>query len=97
MIFNRVHRDFLIVAMVLNTPEPFPDNWIYVHSGDVRVGRIQNFQQRGTGISSKITTEFVDFVQHDQRIVCPGSTNRLNHASRHGSNISPSMFATAIQ
>ncbi|MEM9433953.1 MAG: NAD(P)/FAD-dependent oxidoreductase [Pseudomonadota bacterium] len=38
------YRDFLIVAMVLNTAEPFPDNWIYVHSDNVRVGRIQNFR-----------------------------------------------------
>lgn len=38
------YRDFLIVALVLDTAEPFPDNWIYVHSGDVKVGRIQNFR-----------------------------------------------------
>ncbi|MBW4708908.1 NAD(P)/FAD-dependent oxidoreductase [Roseobacter sp. YSTF-M11] len=38
------YRDFLIVALVLNSPDPFPDNWIYVHSGDVKVGRIQNFR-----------------------------------------------------
>ncbi|MEM8630065.1 MAG: NAD(P)/FAD-dependent oxidoreductase [Pseudomonadota bacterium] len=38
------YRDFLIVAMVLNTAEPFPDNWIYVHTSNVKVGRIQNFR-----------------------------------------------------
>ena len=38
------YRDFMIVALVLNSPDPFPDNWIYVHSGDVKVGRIQNFR-----------------------------------------------------
>jgi protoporphyrinogen oxidase len=38
------YRDFLIVTLVLNRPDPFPDNWIYVHSGDVMVGRIQNFR-----------------------------------------------------
>lgn len=37
-------RDFLIVALVLDNEEPFPDNWIYVHSSDVKVGRIQNFR-----------------------------------------------------
>ncbi|MEM9797433.1 MAG: NAD(P)/FAD-dependent oxidoreductase [Pseudomonadota bacterium] len=36
------YRDFLIVALLLDDPDPFPDNWVYVHSGDVRVGRIQN-------------------------------------------------------
>jgi protoporphyrinogen oxidase len=38
------YRDFLIVALVLDTPDPFDDNWIYVHSNDVQVGRIQNFR-----------------------------------------------------
>ncbi|MEM9755032.1 MAG: NAD(P)/FAD-dependent oxidoreductase [Pseudomonadota bacterium] len=38
------YRDFLIVTLVLDRPDPFPDNWIYVHSGDVKVGRIQNFR-----------------------------------------------------
>jgi protoporphyrinogen oxidase len=38
------YRDFLIVLLVLDRPDPFPDNWIYVHSPDVKVGRIQNFR-----------------------------------------------------
>lgn len=38
------YRDFLIVTLVLQNSDPFPDNWIYVHSPDVRVGRIQNFR-----------------------------------------------------
>ncbi len=38
------YRDFLIVALILAGPDPFPDNWIYVHSPDVKVGRIQNFR-----------------------------------------------------
>lgn len=38
------YRDFLIVTLVLNKADPFPDNWIYVHSPKVRVGRIQNFR-----------------------------------------------------
>ena len=37
-------RDFLIVTLVLNRADPFPDNWIYIHSPDVKVGRIQNFR-----------------------------------------------------
>lgn len=37
------HRDFLTVALVVPVDEAFPDNWIYVHSPDVKVGRIQNF------------------------------------------------------
>jgi protoporphyrinogen oxidase len=38
------YRDFLIVTLVLNRADPFPDNWIYVHSPQVKVGRIQNFR-----------------------------------------------------
>jgi protoporphyrinogen oxidase len=37
------YRDFLVVALILDQENPFPDNWIYVHSSEVRVGRIQNF------------------------------------------------------
>jgi protoporphyrinogen oxidase len=36
-------RDFLTVAVVVPESAGFPDNWIYIHSPDVKVGRIQNF------------------------------------------------------
>ena len=38
------YRDFLIVTLILDHADPFPDNWIYVHSPSVNVGRIQNFR-----------------------------------------------------
>ena len=38
------YRDFLIVTLVLDHADPFPDNWIYIHEPDVQVGRIQNFR-----------------------------------------------------
>ena len=37
------YRDFLTVALVVPEESGFPDNWIYVHSPDVKLGRIQNF------------------------------------------------------
>jgi protoporphyrinogen oxidase len=37
------YRDFLVVALILHRDHLFPDNWIYIHSPGVRVGRIQNF------------------------------------------------------
>jgi UDP-galactopyranose mutase len=37
------YRDFLTVALVVPASAGFPDNWIYIHSPDVKVGRIQNF------------------------------------------------------
>jgi len=38
------YRDFLIVTLMLDHPDPFPDNWIYIHDPKVTVGRIQNFR-----------------------------------------------------
>jgi protoporphyrinogen oxidase len=38
------YRDFLTVVCIVNKPELFPDNWIYVHDPKVQVGRIQNFK-----------------------------------------------------
>ena len=38
------YRDFLTVCLIINQPALFPDNWIYIHSPEVRVGRIQNFK-----------------------------------------------------
>lgn len=38
------YRDFIIVNLIVNRRTLFPDNWIYVHSPNVRVGRIQNFK-----------------------------------------------------
>ena len=39
------YRDFLTVALMIQREQLFPDNWIYVHSPDVKVCRIQNFKQ----------------------------------------------------
>jgi protoporphyrinogen oxidase len=37
------YRDFLVVALILKRTDLFPDNWIYIHTPGVKVGRIQNF------------------------------------------------------
>jgi protoporphyrinogen oxidase len=37
------YRDFLTVALVIPENLAFPDNWIYIHAQEVKVGRIQNF------------------------------------------------------
>jgi protoporphyrinogen oxidase len=44
------YRDFLTVALVIDRAELFPDNWIYVHDPDVKVGRIQNFKNWSPGM-----------------------------------------------
>jgi len=38
------YHDFLTVALVVDRPTVFTDNWIYVHEPDAKVGRIQNFK-----------------------------------------------------
>ena len=37
------YRDFLTVALIIDKPDLFPDNWVYVHDPTVKLGRIQNF------------------------------------------------------
>ncbi|MEM6837132.1 MAG: NAD(P)/FAD-dependent oxidoreductase [Cyanobacteria bacterium P01_C01_bin.120] len=38
------YRDFLIVSLIIDRKHLFPDNWLYIHSPEFRVGRIQNFK-----------------------------------------------------
>ena len=41
--FSLTFREHITVALVVPENEGFPDNWIYIHSSDVKVGRVQNF------------------------------------------------------
>ncbi|MGH9443987.1 MAG: NAD(P)/FAD-dependent oxidoreductase [Thermoanaerobaculia bacterium] len=38
------YRDFLTVALIIDSPDLFPDNWIYIHDPSVSLGRVQNFK-----------------------------------------------------
>ena len=38
------YRDFLIVVLIVDQEQLFPDNWIYIHDPGITVGRIQNFK-----------------------------------------------------
>jgi protoporphyrinogen oxidase len=38
------YRSFLTVNVILKCPNPFPDTWIYIHSPEIKMGRIQNFK-----------------------------------------------------
>ena len=40
---NLKFRDFLSVALVIDEKDAFPDNWIYIHEPEVKVGRVQNY------------------------------------------------------
>jgi protoporphyrinogen oxidase len=37
------YRDFMLVALILDREAVFPDNWLYIHAPEVKVGRVQNF------------------------------------------------------
>lgn len=42
---NRLrYRDYLTVVLIVKRADVFPDNWVYIHSPDVRMGRIQNYK-----------------------------------------------------
>ena len=32
------------MVLIIDEPETFPDNWIYIHEPDVKLGRVQNFK-----------------------------------------------------
>ncbi len=38
------YRSYVTVCLIVDNPELFPDNWIYVHEPHVRVARIQNYK-----------------------------------------------------
>ena len=38
------YRDYLTVVLIVRRESVFPDNWIYIHSPEVSVGRIQNYK-----------------------------------------------------
>jgi protoporphyrinogen oxidase len=38
------YRDFILVALILDKPSSFHDNWIYIHDPSVKAGRVQNFE-----------------------------------------------------
>jgi protoporphyrinogen oxidase len=53
------HRDFLIVGLLVKRDRVFPDNWIYVHSPEVRVGRVQNFKNWSPEMVADPATSFI--------------------------------------
>lgn len=38
------YRDYLTAVLILGKAEVFEDNWIYIHSPEVKLGRIQNYK-----------------------------------------------------
>ena len=50
------YRDFITVAVMIRKPNLFPDNWIYIHTPEVQVGRIQNFRNWSAAMLPDTTT-----------------------------------------
>jgi len=38
------YRDFITVLLIVNRAQTFPDNWVYIHSPEIRMGLIQNYK-----------------------------------------------------
>ncbi len=41
---NLSYRSIITIDIILRKKDLFPDNWIYIHSPEVKLGRIQNFK-----------------------------------------------------
>jgi protoporphyrinogen oxidase len=51
------YRGFVLVGLILNRADLFSDNWIYIHSPEVKVARIQNFKNWSPAmVASPLTT-----------------------------------------
>lgn len=64
------YRDHITVNLILDAPAPFPDNWIYVHSPEVRMARIceyGNFSKEMLANSghSALSIEYFCFAHDD--------------------------------
>jgi len=44
------YRAFVLVGLIIDQADLFPDHWIYIHNPDVRVGRLQNFKNWSTAM-----------------------------------------------
>lgn len=38
------YRDYFVVVLVIDRAEVFPDNWLYIHTPQVKLGRVQNYK-----------------------------------------------------
>ncbi len=78
------YRDFLTVVLILDRPETFPDNWIYIHEPDVRVGRIQNFKNWSPDLVPDPSTSSLG-----PRILLLRGGRPLDHARRRPDRAGP--------
>jgi protoporphyrinogen oxidase len=73
------------VSLIVNRPEVMPDNWIYIHDKDVRVGRIQNFKNWSPDMvpdSSKTCLGMEYFVFENDDLWASSNENLIELAKR---------------
>jgi len=62
-------RNHVTVNLIINNPRIFPDNWIYVHSPNVRTARIASYgnfsASMATPGTSAVSVEYFTFAQDD--------------------------------
>ena len=79
------YRDFLTVGLIVNRARLFDDNWIYVHSPDVKVGRIQNYKNWsmdmvGDPQTTSLGLEY--FVQEGDELWCASDAHLIDLAKK---------------
>jgi protoporphyrinogen oxidase len=60
------YRDFLTVVLIGRPQDELPDNWVYIHDPNVKVGRVQNFkswspEMIADGVSTCLGLEYFCF------------------------------------
>ncbi|MEM8504155.1 MAG: NAD(P)/FAD-dependent oxidoreductase [Cyanobacteria bacterium P01_D01_bin.1] len=79
------YRDFLIVSLIINQDHLFPDNWIYIHSPEFQVGRIQNFKNWSPAMvpeAGKTCLGMEYFCNRDDRVWSMSDSALIELASR---------------
>ncbi len=54
---------------------------------------VEHFQQGRGRVAAEILSEFVDLIQHEERIGCPGSFHRLEDAAGQGADVGSAVTA----
>ena len=78
------YRDFLTVGLIIDSADTFPDNWIYVHSPNVKVGRIQNFRAWSPDMIPDAAAQLAR-----PRVLRAGRGRDLEHARRGSGRARP--------
>jgi protoporphyrinogen oxidase len=64
------YRNHIGVNLIATGPAPFPDNWIYVHSPDIRMARISDYTNFSASMAARpglhpLTVEYFCFAEDD--------------------------------